>query len=206
MPLYSKNKIDSSTTLLLWKIEEDYDTLFSSVKLQPDSKNRLEKFSSVKRKIEFLATRKLLEEVGLSDADLSYRNDGAPLIKGKFISISHTSDFVAIIVSNKKVGIDIERNRQQIFRIAHKFINEKEKNKFDVDSLEVLSIIWNSKEAMFKLCDRTGIDFRDNLNVSKIDFESKSIEAELNFDEDKLKVNGSLDIFANHTLVYLMIG
>ncbi|MCK5906402.1 MAG: 4'-phosphopantetheinyl transferase superfamily protein [Flavobacteriales bacterium] len=206
MPLYSKNKIDSSTTLLLWKIEEDYDTLFSSVKLQPDSIKRLEKFSSTKRKIEFLATRKLLEEVGLSDADLSYRNDGAPLIKGKFISISHTSDFVAIIVSNKRVGIDIERNRQQILRIAHKFVNEEEKNKFDVDSLEVLSIIWNSKEAMFKLCDRTGIDFKDNLNVSKIDFDDKIVEAELSFNEDKIEVKGRLDIFANHTLVFLMIG
>ena len=206
MPLYSKNKIDNSTTLLLWKIEEDYDTLFSFVQLQPDSIKRLDKFSSVKRKIEFLATRMLLEEVGLSDADLSYREDGAPIIKGKFISISHTSYFVAIIVSDKKVGIDIERNRQQIFRIAHKFVNEDEKNKFDVDSLEILSIIWNSKEAMFKLCDRTGIDFKDNLNVSKIDFDDKIVEAELSFNENKIGVKGRLDIFANHTLVFLMIG
>jgi len=204
MPLYSKNKIDSNTILLLWKIEENFDTLFSSVKLQSESLKKLEGFSSVKRKIEFLATRKLLEEVGLTDADLSYREDGAPIINGKYISISHTSDFVAIIVSDKKVGIDIERNRKQIFRIAHKFVNDEERQKFDTDSLETLSIIWNCKEAMFKLCDKTGIDFRENLNVTDINFDNKNVEAELIFANEKTKVNGKLDIFSSHTLVYLM--
>ena len=205
MPLYSKNKIDNSTTLLLWKIEEDYDSLFSSVRLQPDSINRLEKFSSSKRKIEFLATRKLIEEVGLNDSDLTYREDGSPLIKSGYISISHTSDFVAIIISNKKIGIDIEKNRQQIFRIKHKFVNAEEEEKFDADLLEVLSVIWNSKEVMFKLCDKIGIDFRKNLNVSLIGFESKKVKAELSFDDKKVSVIGKLDIFDNHTLVYLMI-
>ena len=205
MPLYYKNIIDSSTTLLIWKIEEDFDFLFSSVNLKATSISKLEKFSSNKRKIEFLATRKLLEEFGISDFDLSYREDGAPLIKDGYISISHTSDFVAIIISSKKVGIDIERNRQQIFRIAHKFLNTDEKTKFDTDSLEVLSVIWNCKEAMFKLCDKSGIDFRENLNVSLIDFESKQVTSELISDDKKVNVTGKLDIFDNHTLVYLMI-
>ena len=205
MPLYFKNKIDSSTTLLVWKIEEDFQTLLSEVELKLSSTKRLDNFSSNKRKLEFLVTRKLLAEAGLTDYDLSYREDGAPLLKDGFISISHTSDFVVIVVSERKVGVDIEKNRQQIFRIAHKFINAEEKSRFDTDSLETLSVIWNCKEAMFKLCDRVGIDFRENLNVTQIDFDNKKVKAELIFGEDIKGVSGSLDIFSNHTLVYLMI-
>ncbi len=205
MPLYTKNKVDSSTTLLVWKIEEDFNSLLSSIKLKADSIERLEKFLSNKRKLEFLATRNLLAEVGLDDYDLTYREDGAPLLKDGFISISHTSDFVAIIISDKKVGVDIEKNRQQIFRIAHKFINNDEESKFDITSLKVLSVIWNSKEAMFKLCDKTGIDFKKNLNITHIDFNGNEVKAELIFDNEKVSVSGKLDIFDNHTLVYLMI-
>ena len=205
MPLYSKNIIDISTTLLVWKIEEDFNSLFSSVKLNPNSIARLDSFSSNKRKIEFLATRKLLEEIDISDFDLTYREDGAPLIKDGYISISHTSDFAAIIISDKKVGIDIEKNRQQIFRISHKFLSTYEKTKFDVDSLKVLSIIWNCKEAMFKMCNKSGIDFRENLNVLSIDFEMEQVKSELIFEDKRINVSGKLDIFSNHTLVYLMI-
>jgi phosphopantetheinyl transferase len=205
MPLYIKNKIDSSTLLLVWEIAEDLESLFSTVELKNDSIDKLEKFSSNKRKLEFLATRKLLAEAKLTDHDLSYREDGAPLLKDGFISISHTSNFVVIIVSDKRIGVDIEKNRQQIFRIAHKFINTEEAAKFNTDSLETLSVIWNCKEAMFKLCDKTGIDFRENLNVTEIDFNNKQVKAELIFEEGKKYVSGRLDIFANHTLVYLMI-
>ena len=205
MPLYSKNKIVSNTDLLIWKIEEDFDYLFSSALLTPESLERLERFSSEKRKIEFLATRMLLQEIGLADSDLSYREDGAPVIENGFISISHTSEFVAIIVSDKSVGIDVERNREQIFRIAHKFVNSDEEKLFDTSSLQVLSVIWNIKEAMFKLCDKSGIDFRKNLNVTKIDFTSSIVEGNLIFGDEQFAVNGKLDIFDNHTLVYLMI-
>jgi len=205
MPLYYKKDINSATKLYVWKVEEDYDLLFSSIELQPISIERLNKFSSTKRKIEFLATRKLLEVAGFKDADLSYRVDGAPILKNKFISISHTSIFVTIIISDKKVGVDIEKNRQQIFRISSKFVNKEEEVNFDISSLEVLSIIWNTKEAMFKLCDKSGIDFKKNMTVTNIDFKAKIIEAKLIFDDEIIKVRGKLDIFSNHTLVYLMI-
>jgi len=206
MPLYSIKKIDSSTTLAIWKIEEDFDSLLSSVTLNSKSMERLEVFSSDKRKLEFLATRNLFTKLGLSDSEVTYRDDGAPIIKDGYISISHTSEFVAVIISGKRVGVDIERKRKQLFRITNKFINDNERSKFDVKSLEILSVIWNSKEAMFKLCRRQGIDFRQNMNVTGIDFETKDVVSELIFDDKMIQVKGKLDIFGNHTLVYLMKG
>ena len=39
-----------------------------------------------------------------------------------FISITHSFDYAAIIVSDKPVGIDIEKVRSKITRIVKKFI------------------------------------------------------------------------------------
>ena len=205
MPLYSKKSIDKDTVLVVWEISEPFDELINQVDLNPLSKIRVDKFTSEKRKVEFVCSRIILQEMGYSDFDLTYREDGAPLLKGKYISISHTSEFVAVIVSGKKIGLDIEKNRKQIFRISHKFISAEEANMFDSTSIEILSIIWNCKEAMFKLCDKTGIDFIKNLHVTSISLESSSVEGKLIFDNEIKMVKGKIDIFSNHTLVYLMI-
>ncbi|MCK5781327.1 MAG: 4'-phosphopantetheinyl transferase superfamily protein [Flavobacteriales bacterium] len=189
---------------MIWKIEESYDELFEDVKLSTDSLKKLNSFSSNNRKIEFLATRKLLEEMDYTDFDLSYNSDGAPKLKDRFISISHTKKYVSICISKLRVGIDIERKRSQIFRISHKFVNDKERVKFNIESIDELSVIWNSKEAMFKLCDRSGIDFKANLNVDSIDFSRKEVIAEMLFNDMSIKVEGFLDIFDDHTLVCLM--
>ena len=204
MGLYSKKIINNSYTLLIWKIDESYDELLNGLVLRNESVERLEAYGSEQRKKEFLATRWLLKEMSLSDRDLDYNSDGAPLLKDKYISISHTSNYVAVFIGETRVGVDIERNRQQIFRIAHKFVNKEEKEKFDTTSLEILSILWNTKEALFKLCERTGIDFRKNMNVNKISLEDRIVESELVFEDKKIKIEGLLDIFDEHTLVCLM--
>ena len=201
MPLYKKIRPNKNTSLLVWKVDEDFDTLISKVQLKDESFNKVEKFKSQKRKIEFLIVRILLEKIGFTDEELKYRDSGAPYLDNAFISISHSSDYVAVTTSDNKIGVDIEKNREQIFRIAHKFINNKEKEIFDTSDLETLSIIWNAKEAMFKLCDKVGIDFRKNINVNEIDIDKGLIEAELIFDKETKKVSGSIDIFDNHTLV-----
>ena len=72
----------------------------------------------------FLSVRHLLRDVGYTDQDLFYDDYGKPHLKdGKCISITHSHNFSAIIVSDKEVGIDIEMQREKIRRIAHKFID-----------------------------------------------------------------------------------
>ncbi|MEN8138721.1 MAG: 4'-phosphopantetheinyl transferase superfamily protein [Bacteroidota bacterium] len=204
MPVYKKNIINNDSILLIWKIEEDYPALMNSLELSKESIDKIHSFSSDKRKVEFLSTRKLLREAGYSDTDLTYNSDGAPLLINSNISISHTRNYVAVFISSDRVGVDLERKREQLFRISHKFINKAEEKIFDTASLEMLSILWSCKEAMFKLCKRAGIDFKENLMVTKVDIENKILEGEILFDDLKTKVKGSLDIFDNHTLVYLM--
>jgi phosphopantetheinyl transferase len=74
----------------------------------------------------FISVRKLLQEAGYNDLDLYYDELGKPHLKDdKYISISHSHHFSAIIVSNKSVGIDIELQREKIIRIADKFVDQE---------------------------------------------------------------------------------
>jgi phosphopantetheinyl transferase len=59
---------------------------------------------------------------GYNDLDLYYDELGNR-IYDKYISISHSHHFSAIIVSNKSVGIDIELQKKN--RIADKFVDQE---------------------------------------------------------------------------------
>ena len=61
---------------------------------------------------------------GYKDKDLYYDYMGKPhLHDGRHISITHSYEFTGIIIvsSKEKVGIDIEKQRDKIIRIAKKF-------------------------------------------------------------------------------------
>ncbi len=67
----------------------------------------------------FLSVRRLIAEFGYSDVDLLYDEHGKPHLEdGKYISITHSFNFCAVIVSDFKVGIDIEKQRPIITNIA----------------------------------------------------------------------------------------
>jgi phosphopantetheinyl transferase len=98
----------------------------------------------------FLSVRHLLNEAGYSDADLYYNENGKPHLKdGKHISITHSFTFSAIIISNIEVGIDIEKNRDKIKIIQHKFVNfEKGFIHKNDNYIEQLTVIWGAKESL----------------------------------------------------------
>lgn len=71
-------------------------------------------------------------------------------------NISHTSGMIAIAMSDKPVGIDIERTQKQDLRIAERFFTSSEYNYInDPQTDEEKSIrllrIWTEKEAYMKL-------------------------------------------------------
>ena len=57
-------------------------------------------------------------------SDIYYDEFGAPHIKGNKISISHSSEITAIIVSPYEVGVDIQKISPKTLAISTKFISE----------------------------------------------------------------------------------
>jgi len=153
----------------------------------------------------FLSVRKLLQETGHTDLDLYYDEFGKPHLHGeKHISITHSHDFSAIIISDETVGIDIELQRNKITRIADKFC-DSEFQFLDLDTdeyIKKLTVIWGVKEAIFKIRNEKGISFKNHIRVCDFDLESEQTTAELHFDNLVKDFKIHFEEIEGFTLVY----
>ena len=123
MPLYKSIEVNSQTNVKIWHIKESLDQLKLKAVLKEENLNRLSSMKSDIRKKEFLSVRLLLKSFGFSDYDLTYDDSGKPILKnGCFISITHSIDYSAVAISKFPIGIDIEKKRDKILKIASKFI------------------------------------------------------------------------------------
>jgi len=118
-------------------------------------------YRNKKRRQEWLSIRLLLKEMNES-SNISYDEFGAPNIKGNKISISHSSEITAIIVSPYNVGVDIQKISPKTLAISSKFISDKTHKNL---SEEKATIIWSCKEAMYKFHKEGKINFKSDITV-----------------------------------------
>ncbi|MFV8324334.1 4'-phosphopantetheinyl transferase family protein [Flavobacterium sp. ZS1P14] len=206
MPLCKNIHVNSTTQILVWKVTETFEELLGQVVLNNANRIRLEGMKSEMHQRAFLSVRKLLQETGHTDLDLYYDKFGKPHLKGeKHISITHSHDFSAIIISDETVGIDIELQRDKIIRIADKFCDSEfqflsSENKEGY--VRKLTVIWGAKEAIFKIRNEKGISFKDHIKVNAFELEVKQTIAELHFDSLVKDFKIHFEEIENFSLVY----
>lgn len=207
MPLFRKIPVNDSTSILIWKIEEDYNELFRKVALKDISLARLEKMKSESHQKGFLSIRHLLKEAGYSDFDLFYDEDGKPHLRdGKQISITHSNNFSAIIIGDENVGIDIELQREKIIRIADKFIDFEFNylNETSEDYIKKLTVIWGAKEAKYKMCNSRSLSFKDDMKVYSFELNKGKGKASVAQNEFEKEFNFYFEEFEGFTMVYAL--
>lgn len=195
MPLYKTITPNSQTIVKIWKISESYDSLMINSNLKPESLERVLGMKSELHQCGFLSVRHLLAAFGYNDEDLFYDDHGKPHLKdGKQISITHSFNFSAVIVSDTIVGIDIEKQRNKITIIAHKFIDYEFDYLKENDNhyIKKLTTIWCVKESLYKLFATPGLSFKqhclvipfmicDEQTVAWIDYEDKKYRYNIHF-------------------------
>lgn len=169
MAIIMNEYLDCGCHLGIWKITEDLDLLLSKITLTREELETLERFSYTPRKIEWLSVRVLLKAMTNNELSIYYNGNRKPFIKGNshYISISHSRDLTSILLSPKmKVGIDLEYMSHRISSISHKFINENDSITDNEEQKKYhLYIHWCAKEALYKICDKQDINFRDSLTI-----------------------------------------
>lgn len=169
MSLYNTLTVSSSIKVYIWKIEEPENELAKGIELTPHCQDRMSRMKSEMHRRGFLSIRHLMAEAGYVDADLFYDAMGKPHLKdGKHISITHSNQFTGIIISSTtKVGIDIEKQRDKILRIAHKFTPVEEYRTIaNADALvRKLTIVWGCKEALYKIYAEPGLSFINHIVI-----------------------------------------
>ena len=185
MPLYKTIRVSPSIAVYIWKIDESETDLSKGIHLTPYCQKRLNGMKSQLHRRGFLSIRHLMALEGYVDADLYYDTAGKPhLTDGRRISITHSHHFTGIILSDSvHVGIDIEKQREKILRIAHKFTPIREYRTIaNTDALiRKLTIVWGAKESMYKIYEEAGLSFLHHMDVKDFSFEEKETSAELLF-------------------------
>lgn len=183
MAFYKSIEIKPKTDVYLWKITEDFNTLFRQVQLKDVSLARLEKMKSESHQKGFLAVRMLLEHIGHSDLDLYYDTFGKPHLKGeKHISISHSHEFSAIVISDNKIGIDLEKLKDKTLKIAPRYMDISHLEELsEEDKIVKATIVWGIKETIFKIKNESGISFPEHIFESPFNLVDKKAMAQLKF-------------------------
>lgn len=87
---------------------------------------------------------------------LCHTPDGAPFIEGsdRYISISHCGKAVAVAISDRPVGIDVEYRGGRLRTVAHRYFPECTEAHENIPESFLLTA-WTFKEAAYKLMQST---------------------------------------------------
>lgn len=207
MACISEHHLNEYTVLGVWKIEEDLESLLSMVELEPEDKKKFKKFKSNSRKLEFLSVRAMLAELIGPESRIVYNKNNKPFIKdgSHFISISHSNNLTALMLSTReRIGLDLEYMSSNIIGIAARFINRNEKITRKWDFMRYhLYIHWCAKEALYKICDKEGINMKKDITIEPFKVEeSGDIKGIVESDGLKEAFNLQYTRYDNYTIVW----
>ena len=170
MPISNVYEPVPGVRVALWHLVEDESALYA---LFPAGTRRLadEALAGVAhatRRCERLAARLALLQLGVS-APVVYTSQGKPEIfdESAHISISHTRGWVAVTVSSRPIGVDVERWSARPLRAAARFLSERERDWLSASdgAADAATLLWSAKEAVYKVLGAEGVDFSQHLRV-----------------------------------------
>lgn len=156
---------------------KDYDMLPKYAKAEL-KKLKVESAKEQKRAVYGLLAYALKSTFSLefNPKQMSKNKQGKPLLKGYFVSFSHTNDLVSVAVSKNNVGIDIEelKKHSALDPLKTKILFDGE----NASSVEEVLCLWTKKEAIFKFDD--GIDKYIPSNIDTSAYKTKASKVEYN--------------------------
>ena len=169
MPLVLDITTSEQTRVGVWRIEEN-DVFFSdTINLSAAEKTVLNNLRD-RNKLEWLASRFLLDR--LLDHDTRIETgmlpSGKPYLigRGEEISLSHSDSYVAAMVGTTDVGVDIQKCKDKILRVEHKFANAIESACIDRSQATLhLHVLWGAKEVMYKIYAKKQLSFISHIFV-----------------------------------------
>ncbi len=136
----------------------DYSEEFLNIfyqNINSDKKKRIDKLINKEDKYRSIIGEILLSKLINNYKDLEFvtNKNGKPYITNKniYFNISHSNEYVICAISNKEIGIDIEKIRNININIINKFATTKEKEYIlENNTLNRLFKIYTLKEAYIK--------------------------------------------------------
>ena len=204
MPVIDDVNLSPKTRVVIWEINESFHDLKSKVVLSEYNLKLLNQKRSEIHKKQFLAIRKIFNLLFIDDEDLKYDKAGKPICsQNKRLSISHSGNYAAVIMSDHSVGNDIETINDRILKIKSKYLETELNYPLELNTQTSL-IYWNIKESVFKAVDKPGIDFKKNILVPPLD-KKKNVVRSWYVDDDKIySFDTRFKISKKYTLAFVI--
>lgn len=157
-------------------------------------------FVSQTRRQEFLTWRAVLYQWLGRVVDIAYK-DGAPTVVGSNINIgvSHTTDMVAVVVSQTPCAVDVERRDRDVSRVAERFFTEREQQIAQSGQLQVA--VWCARECYYKFMRDRAIDILNDIHVTHLDIEQGRVTVQ---STRAAELEMKIEQTAEHIVVYVL--
>ena len=120
-------------------------TLFESV--NDSQKEKALKFKSEVDQVRSLASSYLINK--LSKEPLQFNDMGKPFYQnGPYFNVSHSGQYIVMVVSNKDIGVDIEENKEKDMSSLIRIFNEAEAKM--IKEHADFYYLWCAKESLIK--------------------------------------------------------
>ncbi len=136
--------------------------------LTAEDREYIEGLRSQRRKQEVTSWRAALRRELGCEAEIRYNEVGAPYMVDYegYISVSHSRESVAVMISERRCAVDIESCSRDFERVASRYVRAEER-KLQCD-LPLLPLIWSAKETLYKYSGRTELDMIKDLKIKEI--------------------------------------
>lgn len=162
---------------------------------------------SLKRESEKEGTKLLLKNLfPEKDIHLDYTPNKKPFLRNDkaHISISHSHDQLVILVNTQEqTGVDVELIREKVKNIQHKFLSEEE-IKWAGDNVELLTILWAAKEAIFKVDGFANVSFSCQIAIEKFNMDGHEFYGNIVMENHKKRYLLKREKHGNYVLVYVL--
>ena len=200
LPRFAENEIPSESCVFVWHTKMNLDELTDfcdqHVKDFDITTVTEDKQRSGKHLLERLSVRLMLHLVLGKSHALTHKPNGAPTLSPNTmeVSVSHTRETYALMLSPRPCGIDIERWTERTFRLRERFLLPEERELTETLTNALLAsaeqtmaretaqqnaatLLWSAEEAAFKALNETaeGVTLTDILLKSKPETTNKGL-------------------------------
>ena len=159
-----------NTHIYVWKMTSSYEDQIKNPLLNSAELISAKELKNEKRKKEFLSSRIALKNIFNKELKLKHQKSGRPFIKeAKHLSITHSSNFLALAFGEENIGIDIEKPQNRMVKLMPKILSGIEFMEFKKEpTIDLACKLWGAKEAILKYVGDKNLNYKQDIIVENI--------------------------------------
>ena len=160
-----------NTHIYVWKMTSSIENQIKNPLLNSAELISAKEIKNEKRKKNFFGSRIALKKIFNKELVLKHYKSGKPFIEeSKHLSISHSSNFLALAFGDENIGIDIEKPQNRMVKLMPKILSEIELMEFKKEpSIDLACKLWGAKEAILKYVGDKNLNYKEDIKVENIE-------------------------------------